>query len=139
MGKWTEFSFILKPSPIGGIGVFATHDIPAGKQAFSGQFSPRKMAIKDVHADFLKYCIFVNDEECLCPERFDRMEIGWFLNHSDKPNIAKNAEGLTIAVRDIKAGDEILCDYNQLNEPDHLKEAYYWQPKNHSSEDQTAG
>jgi len=130
MQSWTEFSFILKPSSIGGIGVFATHDISIGTRVFSGNFTSRKVQIKDVHPDFLKYCIYVNDNECLSPERFDHMQIGWYLNHSDKPNIAKNSEGLVLAVRDIKAGDEIFCDYNQLNEPDHLKEAYYWQPKN---------
>lgn len=125
MIKWTEFSAILKPSPLGGIGIFAAHDIPAGTKIFSGQFSPRKMKIKDIPAEFLKYCIFLDDDECHCPERFDRMEIGWYLNHSDKPNIAKKADSRLFSIRDIKAGEEILIDYNQLNEPEHLKEDYY--------------
>lgn len=122
--KWSEFSFILKPSSLGGVGVFATHDIEVGTQVFSGIFSRRKMKVEDVPSDFIKYCIFLSDEECLCPERFDRMEIGWFVNHSDQPNIARR-EGVNVAVHAIKAGDEILIDYNQLGEPEHLKEAYY--------------
>jgi len=125
MTLWTEFSLILKPSPLGGIGVFLTHDYPAGMQIFSGKFSPRKMPIKMIPSEFLKYCIFLNDEECLCPERFDRMEIGWYLNHSDKPNIAKKPESYVVTLRDIKAGEEILMDYNQLNEPEHMKETFY--------------
>ncbi|MBY0501984.1 MAG: SET domain-containing protein [Alphaproteobacteria bacterium] len=123
--EWTEFSFILGPSEISGIGVFATHNILKGTQIFSGAHSPRKMITKDIPSDFLKYCIFLNDEECLCPERFDRMEIGWFLNHSHNPNVSITPEKKLVAICDIKAGEEILVDYNELNEPEHLKEAYY--------------
>lgn len=123
--EWSEFSFILKPSPIGGIGVFATHDIPSGKRIFSGEFTRRKMKTKDLPLEFRKYVIFINDEECFCPERFDRMEIGWYINHSDTPNITEISDKHLVALRDIKAGEEILLDYNELNEPEHLKESYY--------------
>ena len=124
----TEFSFILKPSPLGGIGVFAAHDIAAGTRALSGKFEPRTMKTKEIPEEFLKYCIHINDEECLCPQLFDRMEIGWYLNHSDTPNIVRVAHNQVYALRDIKAGEEILIDYNQFDEPVHLKEAYYWTP-----------
>lgn len=128
---------MLKPSPLGGIGVFATHDIPAGTLLFNRDFELRTLKVKDIPKPLLPYCIYLNDEECLCPERFDRMEIGWYINHSSKPNIARrnkvsNAQAVkdlkarTVhTTRDIKAGEEILIDYNSLNEPDHLKEAYY--------------
>jgi len=135
--QWSEFSFMLQPSPLGGVGVFATHDIPAGTLLFNQNFELRTMKVKDVPAALLKYCIYISDEECLCPERFDRMEIGWYINHSSTPNIARknrvsNAEAVknikerTVhAVRDIKAGDEILIDYNCRDEPEHMKEDYY--------------
>jgi len=122
--KWTEFSFILKPSILGGIGVFSTHDIPAETPLFSGKPTSRRMKIKDIPVDFIKYCIFINDDECLCPERFDRMGIGWYINHSNDPNIGKKADRF-ITIRAIKSGEEILLDYNELNEPENLKEAYY--------------
>ncbi len=138
MAHYNECSFILKPSSLGGIGVFATHDIPAETQIFNlKQQLKRTLKIKDVPQDFIKYCIYISDEECICPERFDRMEIGWYLNHSDTPNIA-TAEAITessanngikkrhiYTTKDIKAGDEILIDYNYLNEPEHLKENFY--------------
>jgi SET domain-containing protein len=123
--QWNEFSCILRPSSLGGIGVFAAHDIPAGTPIFSGNFSPRKARIKDIPLEFQKFCILLNEEECLCPERFDRMEIGWFINHSFQPNISKITDNRVIAIRDIKTGEEIFMDYNQLNEPEHLKEDYY--------------
>ena len=123
--QWTEFSFILGPSQIGGLGVFATHDISKGMKIFSGTHSVRTMNTKDIPIEFLKYCIFLNDEECKCPERFDRMEIGWYLNHSKEPNVSITPEKRMVAICDIKAGEEILLDYNELNEPEHLKEAYF--------------
>ncbi|HVV69059.1 MAG TPA: SET domain-containing protein [Gammaproteobacteria bacterium] len=121
----TEYSFILLPSTISGIGVFAAHDIPAGSHLFTTSFNSRKKYIKDIPDAFIKYCIYIDNEQCLCPERFDRMEIGWYINHSDKPNIILNSERNVIAIADIKANDEILINYNQLNEPEHLKEDYY--------------
>jgi len=126
--QWTEFSFILQPSKLGGVGVFATHAIPSGTRVFSGNFSPRKMKITEVPEAFKKFCVYINESECLCPERFDRMEIGWYLNHSHEPNIRKLADSHVVAVRDIKPGDEILMDYNDLHEPDNMKEDYYKKP-----------
>ena len=139
--QWTEFSLILKPSPIGGIGVFATHDIPAGTLICTREFNVRTMKTREIPADFLKFCIHINDKECLAPERFDRMEMGWLFNHSSTPNIINhtterkttivNGEkvqsiyGPFITTKDIKAGDEILYDYNRLDEPEHLKEEFY--------------
>jgi SET domain-containing protein len=125
MAPWTEFTFILQPSALGGLGVFTTHPISKGTRLFSGTYVSRTMKIADVPAAFKKYCIFLNDEECLCPERFDRMEIGWYINHSHQPNIQKNTDKYVVAVCDIKQGEEILIDYNYLNEPEHLKEDYY--------------
>lgn len=121
----TEFSFILKPSTISGIGIFATHDIPIGTSLFSGSLSSRKMNSKDVPSVLLQYCIFLDKDKCLCPRRFDRMEIIWFLNHSKKPNIKKTSYKKIIAISNIKAGEEILIDYNEFNEPDNLKDYYY--------------
>jgi len=125
MSKWTEFTFILQPSPLGGIGVFTTHDIPMGTRLFSGRFSPRQMKSADVPDAFRKYCVYLNDEECLSPKRFDRMEIDWYLNHSHQPNIQKHPDDYMIASRDIRKNEEILIDYNDFGEPEHLKEDYY--------------
>lgn len=128
MPIWNEFSAILKPSSLGGVGVFAAHDIPKGTPVFTASVNTRTMKIKDVPEEFLKYAVYLNDEECWVPERCDRMEIGWYLNHSSEPNITKTSKTSAIACRDIKAGEEILLNYNELDEPDHLKESYYWTP-----------
>lgn len=133
----SEFSFILKPSPIAGIGVFALHDIPKGAMVLHTKFKIRLLNTKEVPAELLSYCVHLNDEKCLGPEQFDRMEIGWYINHSDTPNIARDFVEYTneeinsfkarpfTAIQDIKAGDEITVDYNYLAEPEHLKEEFY--------------
>ncbi|HEV2601935.1 MAG TPA: SET domain-containing protein-lysine N-methyltransferase [Candidatus Babeliales bacterium] len=134
-GCSTEFSFVLKPSPIGGVGFFATHDIPSGTILFRQENHPvRRLKVCDIPQELLKYCIYINDQECIAPERFDRMEIGWYLNHSFDPNVAHQASiewndeshvNTLYAIKDIKAGDEILMNYNDLDEPEDLKEEFY--------------
>jgi len=135
--KWSEFTFLLKPSPVGGVGVFTAHDITAGTELLPVTFNVRTMKIKDIPQAFVSYCIFINDEECLCPENFNRMEIGWYINHSDTPNMAitNPAQSASLvpsivtnsfyALRDIKEGEEVFVNYNALGEPESMKEDYY--------------
>lgn len=137
--QYSEFSLVLKPSPIGGVGVFATHDISAGTVLLRSGNDLRTFKIKDVPPDLIKYCIYINEHECVGPQEFDRMEIGWYINHSSTPNIGKRSKhcpekvgnGWAVALRDIKAGEEIVMDYNELGEPENLKEDYYYKvPEN---------
>lgn len=135
----TEFTFTLKPSNIGGLGlgVFAAQHIPAGALLFYNQSAFRILKNSEVPEEFKKYGIFLNDEEGIYPEAFDRMEVGWFINHSDTPNMTNKApeagkdlvtdlaaRGI-YALRDIESGEEVTMDYNNLGEPEHLKEGYY--------------
>lgn len=139
----SEFSFELKPSPFGGIGVFATHDIPCGTEVFTGKFEARILKIEQIPPPLRKFCIYVNKQEAICPARFDRLELGWFVNHSFDPNVKADIipsmlecadahqilHSLQIrknyTIKDIKTGDEIVIDYNTLGEPEHLKEDYF--------------
>lgn len=109
---WNETSFILKNSLIQGVGVFSTVDLPARTQVLINQPKPRLMKIKDVPPEFQKYCVFINEEDCMSPARFDAISVGWYVNHSDQPNIEQRTISYIITLRDIKAGEEILVDYN---------------------------
>ncbi len=121
----TEFSLILKPSTVNGIGVFTAHNIARDTQFVYCDFLMRKLLIKNIPTEFIHYCILINDKECFAPERFDRMEVGWYLNHSNHPNVKKISEKNVIAIRDIKAGEEVLMNYNELNEPENMKQSFY--------------
>lgn len=80
----------------------------------------------DIPIAFKSFCIKTNGETSLCPENFEQMEIEWYINHSTEPNTAKLHDSDTsnqlekinartiCAIKDIKAGDEILINYNYL-------------------------
>ena len=128
MNKTTEFSFILKPAEYG-VGVFTTHDITKGTflRLFGNEdvFEERTRVLdeKSVPDNLKCYCIDMGDT-LLCPPDFGEMPIGWHLNHSKNFN-AEHTDYNWYASRDIKAGEEILIDYNSLGEPESEKESYY--------------
>ena len=123
-----EFSFILKPSEHG-IGVFAVHDIKKGTylKLFGNQGlmkMSRVMKKVDIPEIFRQYC--ANRENGLVegPLDFGAMQVGWYLNHSKNCNSSHN-DYKFYANQDILAGEEILIDYNTLEEPEEEKDAYY--------------
>ena len=128
MDSTNEFSFILKPAKHG-VGVFAVHDIKEGMylRLFRDEGLPYNIAIdrniKDVPKLFHSHCVS-RGEVLKCPSDFGRMEIGWYLNHSETPN-AYHIDYIYRAKRDIKSGEEITIDYNSLEEPEEVKEDYY--------------
>jgi hypothetical protein len=123
-----EFSFILKPATIqgAGVGVFAVHDIEVGTFIDVRSDVECRMLHKDeIPSDFLKMCVAVGNGFFKCPLCFSSMEVFWYLNHSDTPNIDMLEEGLVMVNKNIQKGEELFMDYNQLNEPEEDKEGYY--------------
>ncbi len=125
-----EFSFMLKPSKHG-VGVFATHDIAKGtrlrlwgKQIEDDADRARVFKKEEVLEALRGYCVDRGDK-LLCPNDFGFMEIGWYVNHSNSPNVYQEKYKWFYAKRDIKEGEEILIDYNFLDEPEKNKENYY--------------
>jgi len=123
-----QFSFMLKPSKYG-VGVFATHDIAKNtslrlfgenKEQKSDSVILKKSVIPRI---FRGYCIS-RGEKMIAPKDFGKMAVGWFINHSKKPNIFhKNLNWF--ALKNIKKREELLADYNSLGEPKKDKEKYY--------------
>ena len=115
---------MLKPSPVQGIGVFAVRDIPLGqRQLFSNDSSEWiKIPKEEVnqlpeHSKFLveNHCLY--DEDCYyVPEYgFKMIDPVIYLNHADIPNIQSINDGEDfIALRDIKAGEELFVDYGDI-------------------------
>ena len=54
-----------------------------------------------------------------CPRSFTRVDVGWYLNHSDNPNAA-HTDWEYFALRPIKDGEEITIDYRTLGEGDEV-------------------
>ena len=105
----------VAPSPIQGLGLFATEPVAAGMPVW--RFAPpfdQLLDIDDVRgtpaafrAFFDTYCYVSHD----FPDRYVlSCDHAKFINHADMPNI--RSEGTTsVATRNIAAGEEITCDY----------------------------
>lgn len=121
-----ETFITLKPSTIHGIGVFALCDIPKGcRDIFSkGVGNWITLSIEDVeklpeHSKNLveTYCLFDEDHYYVPDYGFKVMDMVNYLNHSSTPNVCSVNDGEQYeALRDIKAGEELLVNYNSLVE-----------------------
>lgn len=125
-----EFSFILKPTEHG-VGVFATHAIKRGTHLRLFGDKERNLAEdtrllgrQEVPEVFRGYCLDRQDGKVICPPDFGAMSIGWYLNHSADPN-ATHRDFRWYASRDIQAEEEIMVDYNTLEEPIGARDTYY--------------
>ena len=117
---------MLKPSPIEGIGVFAIRDIPKGcRTIFStGIGDWIKLSFDEVeklppHSRNLveTYCLY-DEETYFVPDYgFKLMDMVLYLNHSAQFNIVSVNDGEQFeALRDIKAGEELLVNYGSIAE-----------------------
>ncbi|MGC4103333.1 SET domain-containing protein [Ferruginibacter sp.] len=117
---------MLRPSPIEGVGVFAIKDIPKGcRDMFSKPSEedqwitvPKKeVATLPQHAQFIvgNYCLYDEANYFIPAEGFKKIDLALFLNHADEPNIISINEGdFFEAIRDIKAGEELVIDYGEI-------------------------
>jgi len=125
-----ELSFFLKVSTIpgAGIGVFALHDIASGVwlEVIPRGYQARKFKAHELPDELRSYCIAKGNDIYTCPRQFNRMEIGWYMNHSPESNVDwdDDLDGY-VSTRPIRAGEELLINYNLFEEPTEKKSAYY--------------
>ncbi|MGG9963798.1 SET domain-containing protein [Ferruginibacter sp. SUN106] len=117
---------MLKPSPIEGVGVFAITDIPKGcRNMFSKPDASEEwitvpkteVEALPAHAQFIvgNYCLYDEDNYFIPGNGFKKIDLSLFLNHADIPNVISINDGDYFeAVRDIKAGEELLVDYGEI-------------------------
>jgi hypothetical protein len=112
----TEYSFMLKPSQIdiGGVGVFASHDIASSTYLKLFDLDDLRMIdLKTTNHFFVERFGVPAGDQSSCPKDFGRMSIGWYLNHSSNPN-AYLKNDRYYALRNIHSGEEIMIDYETL-------------------------
>ena len=119
---------MLKPSPIEGIGVFAIADIPKGCRTMFGKpdaadewitITKKEIESLPAHIQFLvgNYCLYDEENYFVPAQGFKKMDLALFINHADTPNIISINDGDYFeAIRDIKAGEELLVDYGGIVE-----------------------
>ncbi len=95
--------------------MFAVEDIPSGtkiweyKEGFDLVFFPGDLLKMPCwQAQYLeKYCFMFEQKLYFC------VDDARYMNHADVPNCTDRIDG-TYAIRDIKAGEEITCDYHKM-------------------------
>lgn len=121
-----ETFITIKPSTVHGIGVFAIRDIPKGcNRIFSRNVGNWiKVPISEVeslpeHSKSLveTYCLYDEENYYLPDYGFKVMDLVNYLNHSTIPNIESVNDGENfVALRDIKAGEELFVSYHEIAE-----------------------
>lgn len=106
---------ILGPSEVHGVGVFTTKRIPAGARVDLFRADDYRF-VRDPKGEEKKLCqrFCVRDGDGYhCPKHWNRMSIGWYLNDSAEPNLSHD-DYVYRARRTIRAGEELLIDYDEL-------------------------
>jgi uncharacterized protein len=116
----------LKYSNIHGLGCFANEDIKQGTvvwrfdEGIDLVFTESQLSsFPESFRDFLKIYAYSPkaDKEkifILCTDHARHM------NHSDNPSLTETPEGMNVALRDIKKGEELTCNYFEFD-----KEAFH--------------
>ena len=114
--RTSAISFCLRPSPIHGVGVFTTHPIMRG--AYLRLFSPTETAVlrrplKAGGTFTRQYGVPTANGRYWTAPDFGRMSVGWYLNHSERPN-AYRYRYRFYSYRAIRAHEEITINYREL-------------------------
>ena len=119
----TIVKVILAPSRIQGVGLFAIKNLAKGEEVpIWDQNDMRFFEVppaddKLFHEVFHHYCIRTKGGY-YGPKDFLKMSIGWYINHSDAPNLEERLEGATwryYTTRAIAKGEEVTMDYRTLD------------------------
>jgi len=106
-----------------GIGVFAISDIPFGTDVFGADDAETVIVEKtntlvlrpEIRKLYHDFCVLKNGTY-ECPVSFNSLTVSWYLNTSETPNVQPDSELHFKAIRDIKAGDELLANYDEYSE-----------------------
>ena len=118
-GMSGETAFLVAPSKVEGCGISALTDLPQGTvlHLLHGEGPEVREDAQPGDPDYLpdellKYCFRRGDGKLHQPVSFNALECGYFMNHSDTPNVGwDDSLGEWVALQDIKKGDELFFDY----------------------------
>jgi len=124
MGKriWSKALLYLGPSKIHGIGCFS--DIKIRKGEYVRVWSPedsRWIPLNKANASPQKKLIkrfgIRTAGGYWAPIDFLRISVGWYMNHSEAPNLGSNDGDITyFALGDIRPGVEVTIDYRRMDD-----------------------
>jgi len=111
------------PSKIQGIGIFAVEDISKDeiviiKAGHLLNLEQVKALNSDIHPE-----IQVADDVFVCPSKESEIEDSMaYINHSCDPNVGIRGDIVSVAMRDIKAGEELVIDYGMIDNQEYVME-----------------
>jgi hypothetical protein len=115
----------VKPSSIdGGVGVFAVRKIPKGVNPFVGApeetnipLTLEEVASFDLTVQRLAkdFCIFKDGMYWSSPRGLNNLDIVFYINHSDTPNLELRGKEF-FAAKDIEAGEELTDNYLEFDD-----------------------
>lgn len=113
-----ESPFEIRPSPMQGLGAFATTFIPAGTQLI--EYAGQRITPAEAEARYPDHpgerhhtYLFAIDDEWVIDAAFDGNDARW-INHSCDPNCDAVVEDGKIwieTIRDVHPGEELAYDY----------------------------
>lgn len=102
-----------------GIGVFAIRDIPAGTALFAGDSGAtvrvpvrqvEQIEDDEIRRMYVDFCPIV-EGAYVAPQNFNAITMGWYLNHSDDPNVIGDDSLRFVTSKFIAKGSELRSDY----------------------------
>ncbi len=107
-----------------GVGVFAIREIPQATKLFVGDIGETvKILVSDVDrledaALRLMYYDFcpVKDSCFVAPVDFNQMAMGWYLNHSNDPNVKVEERLHFVTTQFIRVGEEVTANYTTYSQ-----------------------
>ena len=121
----------IQPSAIHGVGVFAIRNIPKGTNPFITYTNIETIAIPekeiienknipDTVKKMIKDFYVIQNGNFYCDARsLNEINITYFLNHSDTPNLDVNEideESVFTANKDISIGEELTSNYSKYSD-----------------------
>ena len=100
---------VLKPSAIHGVGVFTTTALKIGERL--PMFARRDYRCVERAAGYALHFAEPTEGGYYIPAHWERMSIGWYLNHSMRPNVHPVAWRV---IRHVRGGEEVTIDYHDL-------------------------
>lgn len=102
-----------------GVGVFAIREIPEATKLFVGDVGETvqipvsevdKLKDAELRRMYYDFCPVV-DKVFVAPVDFNQMTMGWYLNHSDDPNVQIVELLQFVTCRFIRVGEEVTANY----------------------------
>jgi hypothetical protein len=109
----------VAPSSIAGVGLFAATDLPAGTviweftEGVDWRISPREFSrFPEPYRSRLRHYVYEEDSGTfvLCGDNAK------FMNHEECPNCDDSGAVRTVTNRDVRAGEELTCDYRLFDQ-----------------------